>query len=218
MAQNNLLIMGDSYSTFEGYIPKGFNSYYTPADKTGSGLDRVEQTWWHQVVVGEGYHLVMNNSYSGSAFCNTGYTKKDVSATSFLGRLNRMALDGFFVKHTIDCAIIFGGTNDDWAEVPIEPIKRADWTVQDLYSYGSAVFCFFHRIRKVLPDAVVYGIVNSGLREEIRCLLLEACAIYNVKVIELLDVEKVDGHPTVIGMRQIAQQVQNGIQKWSDVQ
>ncbi len=218
MAQNNLLIIGDSYTTFEGCIPEGFNAYYTYADEKESGLNCVEQTWWHQLVVRGGYHLVMNNSYSGSTFCNTGYDKKDVSLTSFLGRLDQMMQNGFFVKNTIDCVIIFGGTNDDWAGVPIEPIKRADWTVQDLYSYGSAVFCFFHRLRNVLPCATVYGVVNSGLREEIRCLLLEAFKMYNVKVIELSDVEKVDGHPTFAGMCQIAQQVQNGIQKWSDVQ
>ncbi len=216
MPRKKLLIIGDSYSTFEGYIPKGYNAYYTVADEKGSGLNCVEQTWWYQLVTRNNYHLVMNNSYSGSTFCNTGYDKKDVTLTSFLGRLDQMIRDDFFVTNSVDCAIIFGGTNDDWAQVPVEPVMRVDWTPQSLYSYGSAVFCFFHRLRNALPDATVYGIVNSGLREDIRCLLLEACSIYHVNVIELADVEKVDGHPTVKGMLQISQQVETGIQKWSD--
>ncbi len=211
MEKKRVLIIGDSYSTFRGYIPENCSAFYSPEDERGTGLDRVEQTWWYPIVTEEGYRLVMNNSYSGSTFCNTGYEKKDVSQTSFLGRLDNLVQTGFFAENKIDCVMVFGGTNDDWAQVPIAPIIRENWTAESLYSYGSAVFCFFHRLREILPDAQIFGIVNSGLREEIRSLLLEACERNRVRAIQLTEVEKVEGHPTVKGMLAISRQVRRKI-------
>lgn len=44
-------VLGDSYSTFEGFIPKGYATWYSPtAPPETTDVNKVEQTWWWQVI------------------------------------------------------------------------------------------------------------------------------------------------------------------------
>lgn len=74
MTFGNVLIFGDSYSTFLNYIPEGYAHYY--GDSSKSDLDSVEQTWWYQLITETHSNLVLNDSWSGSTVCNTGYKLK----------------------------------------------------------------------------------------------------------------------------------------------
>ena len=58
----------------------------------------------------------------------------------------------------------------------------------------------------------IYFILNDDLRDEIDESVKTICAHYGVPVIELTDINKLSGHPSVKGMRQIADQV-NGFLK-----
>ena len=53
----------------------------------------------------------------------------------------------------------------------------------------------------------IYFILNDDLREEIDESVKTICARYGVPVIELTAIDKISGHPSVKGMRQIADQV-----------
>lgn len=53
MAQvkQTVAVLGDSYSTFEGFIPKGYATWYSPtALPETTDVNKVEQTWWWQVI------------------------------------------------------------------------------------------------------------------------------------------------------------------------
>lgn len=53
MAQvkQTVAVLGDSYSTFEGFIPKGYATWYSPtAPPETTDVNKVEQTWWWQVI------------------------------------------------------------------------------------------------------------------------------------------------------------------------
>ena len=53
MAQSKptLAVLGDSYSTYQGCIPKGYAVWYKqPANQKATDVTSVEQTWWWQVV------------------------------------------------------------------------------------------------------------------------------------------------------------------------
>lgn len=54
-------ILGDSISTFEGYLPDGYATYYPKGDVTS-----VDKTWWKKVIEATGMELATNASYSGS--------------------------------------------------------------------------------------------------------------------------------------------------------
>ena len=82
-SKKSVSILGDSYSTFEGYLQPDTNSiwYYTiPRHKTD--VVSVRQTWWHQFIKENDYRLCVNNSFSGATICNTGYRQADYSDRS----------------------------------------------------------------------------------------------------------------------------------------
>ena len=57
--KQTISILGDSYSTFQGYIPESYPTYYysAPADLTRSDVIDVKQTWWWKVIKEGGYKL-----------------------------------------------------------------------------------------------------------------------------------------------------------------
>lgn len=79
MQTKNIVIFGDSYSTFEGYIPSGYYPYYTPTQPHIPDVQCVENTWWHMLVKELGANIVRNDSWSGSTVCNTAYEGVDCS-------------------------------------------------------------------------------------------------------------------------------------------
>lgn len=53
----------------------------------------------------------------------------------------------------------------------------------------------------------IYCIINTELKQEIIDAYKIACKMYGIDVIELCDIDKRHGHPTVLGMKQIKKQV-----------
>ena len=59
-------ILGDSYSTYEGFMTPSTNElwYYAQNPEARTDVKNVRQTWWHQVIKENGWRLCINNSYS----------------------------------------------------------------------------------------------------------------------------------------------------------
>lgn len=53
---------------------------------------------------------MLNESYSGSTICNTGYSGGDASATSFIHRMIESIGQGNALKPKPNIIILFGGT------------------------------------------------------------------------------------------------------------
>lgn len=70
-------VLGDSYSTFEKYIPDTNKTYYTTTDWSKTGVVNVKQTWWWQVIKKAGFKLGANDSYSGATVSYSGYNDED---------------------------------------------------------------------------------------------------------------------------------------------
>lgn len=113
----NIFILGDSYSTFKGYIPDGYLSWYTEGKSGATDVVSVTQTWWWQLINSTDSHLVRNDSWSGTTICNTCRPTLDVS-TFFINRFEKLVKDDFFEQKEIDAVLIFGGTNDCWIDAP----------------------------------------------------------------------------------------------------
>ncbi len=207
----NVLIIGDSYSTFVGYIPEGYTPNYGPNIKEYDVLD-VEQTWWKQVLNNTKSNLVLNCSYSGSAFSHAGYEKKDYKDRSFITRLQELIDNGFFQKNKIDTLIVFGGTNDAWNGEEMGEIKQADWTEEELYQFHPACCKFFDMVTKQLPKMRVFSIINCNI-PRVDKGLPAICDLYGIDYVTLHDLDKIYGHPTALGMKQIAEQVLAFIEK-----
>ena len=57
------------------------------------------------------------------------------------------------------------------------------------------------------PNVEVYVILNDDLKDDIDNSVKEVCRHYGVDCIELKEIDKMSGHPTIKGMAQIADQV-----------
>lgn len=202
------IIFGDSYSTFAGYIPEGYAAYYTPSDEKCSGVTDVSETWWDTVMRESGAELVLNNSWSGSTVCYTAYGGRDCSRdSSFIYRLRRLTADGFFKENDIDTVFIFGGTNDSWSNAPLGEEKHSEWEERDLYSVLCAVPYYLKSVRETLPSAEIYCLINTEIKDEIASCLKSSCDRYGITPITFNKIDKVNGHPTKQGMRDIANTV-----------
>lgn len=197
-------ILGDSYSTFEGWLPKpNYIAWYKPVPKEGRPTDvtDVEQTWWKIFIENHGYTLEKNNSYSGATVCNTGYDGVDYSDRSFVTRLMDLG--------NPDIIFIFGGTNDSWADSPLGEYVWDDWTPSQLYAYRPATAYMLSELKRLHPDAEIIVIINDGLKPEITTSTEVICRHYGVPYVELKDIDKMSGHPSKKGMRQIVDQIED---------
>lgn len=213
----SIFILGDSYSTFEDYIPDGYAYYYAtdgpnyvkndPNLQLGDNdVSDVTQTWWYNLAKENG-KLLKNCSWSGTTICNTGYGGADCCDNSFIARIDKLIEKGYFAENKVDTLFLFGGTNDSWSNAPLGEAKYSDWTKADLYNVLPAFSYLIDRLVKNLPDTKIYCIINTELKNEISEFYKSVCNKENVDVIELYDIEKVRGHPTVKGMKSIKEQI-----------
>ena len=110
-----------------------------------------------------------------------------------------------------DIIFLFGGTNDAWARAPIGEYQYADWTKEDCMNFRPALACLLDTLQKRYPDAKIYSILNSELQEEINESMRVVCQHYGIRLIELHDIEKQNGHPSVSGMKSICDQLLEAI-------
>ena len=200
---NTVSILGDSYSTFTGFIPQGNACWYFHTPQGENDVVRVEDTWWHRFCAASGYELKLNESWSGSTICNTGYDGVPCPTWSFIARMKNVAGG----RKDPDLIIVFGGTNDSWADSPIGEMKYADWTDDDLKSYLPACCYMLDYLTKEAPKSTIVCVINSELKPEITQGQIDACAHYGVHSLLLHDIEKKWGHPSIAGMSAISDQL-----------
>ena len=176
-------ILGDSYSTFQGVNPEGYNPFY-PNDR--NDVTEVSQTWWDLYIKAKGYQLEKNDSWGGSTICGTGYGRMDASRNNFISRVDRLG--------DPDIIFIFGGTNDAWANAPLGEYQWSDWTKDDCKNFRPAMACLIDMLRDTF---------NESMRE--------VCKHCGVQLIELHDIDKQNGHPSIAGMKSICDQLLEAI-------
>ena len=202
--KNNIIILGDSYSTFEGFIPNGYLAYYSENKASETDVIKVTQTWWYQVIKEANLNLILNDSWSGSTIGYTGYNNTDCSnSSSFIYRLKQLITEGFFIENKIDKVFVFGGTNDSWSNAPLGEAKYKDWKNDDLYSVLPAICYFLNLLKDTLPQAEIYCIINTEIKSEITDCMKKACEKYDITPIVFDAIDKTHGHPTIKGMHDI---------------
>lgn len=207
---NRFVIFGDSYSTHRDFIPKEYPHYYCDEGRAPDQpvtKMRMRQTWWGQMMERTDATLVLNNSWSGSTIGYTGYEGDCSTSSSFIYRYRQLAEKGFFAENDIDTIIVFGGTNDSWSNAPLGVETYSDFREEELFNVLPAICYFMTVLKQDQPQARVVFIGNSEIKQEIITCMKNAAARLNVEFIELHDIDKLAGHPTVLGMTQICEQV-----------
>lgn len=200
-------ILGDSYSTFDDWVPQGYASYY-PNPRNVDDVLRVEDTWWHQLMQRHGMKLLVNDSYSGSTVCTHVREGRPVSS-SFVKRITH----AFSGQCQPDMIFVFGCTNDNWLERTVGQTKYSGRTEEDLKQVLPAYCEVLEQLSLRNPNATVVSVVNTGLRPELLAGILSANDHYGAVTVELSGIDKQNGHPSALGMRQIADQIQGVLQK-----
>ncbi len=139
-------IIGDSISTFEGYIPEGYAIFYTYEAKEVTGVKAPEETWWWQVIEHFGGILLVNNSWSGSLTCALPEFDP-ASCGCGDARMNALGRDGISPDHII----IFMGTNDRGFGRPVSSEDKDDLTVLE-----NAYDLMLRKIKTNHPHTVIW--------------------------------------------------------------
>ena len=107
-----LSILGDSISTFDGWIPEGCSVFYP----LHGNVTNVSQTWWKRLIDDTGMELCSNGSSSGStcvgdSMCidDPKYGCSGYRISLLAGQQGRMP----------DVIIIYMGTNDLLSDIPL---------------------------------------------------------------------------------------------------
>ncbi len=202
----NVLVLGDSFSTFKGSIPEGYSAFYSEENCFG-GVRTHEDTWWHQVIESSNSNLLLNSSYSGSTICHTGYDGNDYSAFSFVTRATQLIKNGFFQENRVDTVLIYGGLNDCWAQSPRGEIKYENITNTELYSFFPALSYLFQTIQNCSKNTRIIFIIEEQLDNAMKDGIKEIALHYSVETISPVGAELQGSHPTLKGMKTIAEQI-----------
>lgn len=194
-------ILGDSYSTFQNYIPEGYSCYY-PNEKVDDVL-QVEHTWWHRLIQRNGMKLLVNNSYSGATVCTN--TREGQPFSSAFTERVKLAFSG---DVELDYIFLFGCTNDSWLARTIGQPKFEGWTEADLRQVLPAYSFVLDYLTKHNPRSKIVAVLNTELHPDIHAGMLEAAEHYGATAVVLENIEKQCGHPSALGMDQIARQIE----------
>lgn len=203
-ASNTFSVMGDSYSTYDGYTNVGERSNYTtwyPAHN--QTFTDVSQTWWKLLESETELSLLDIDAYSGTCICYDGYG----AGTKDQGRRGMSFIQRVDMVGYAEYIFVLGATNDSSVNVGLGNYVYSNWTEFDKEFFRPACAYLLYDLKKTYPLSKVVFIKNTGLRQGIDESIDTICEHYSVPVIKLQDIEKEGGHPTRTGMIQIATQV-----------
>lgn len=204
-------VIGDSYSSFDGYMADSEAATWYPASNHGmddtNDVENVEQTWWYKFANNYGSRLIENDSWSGSAISYDGYGEgtDDGKATSLVTRRNKLT--------TPELILVFGGTNDAWVANDsgttatfLGDYVYSGWTETQLEKFRPALAYLLHNLKREHIGAKIVFMLNTGI-SSIEPSVDAICEHYGVSVLKLHDIAKAHSHPTEAGMTAIANQL-----------
>ncbi len=195
--RKRLSILGDSISTYDGYVPTGtgYASYY---HGNNCGVSSVDETWWKRLLDNTGMILCKNNSVSGS--CMSTAARQDRVSGCMAERTGGLS-DG---TNNPDIVIVYMGMNDFLNAVDIGDYDGngaipADMTVfrnayatallaiMNNYPNAKVYCCTTHHTEfnttTQTPQLKIHGSTQAQFNEQIRDLARIFCA-------EVIDFEK----------------------------
>ena len=203
-------IIGDSYSSFKGYMADPNAATWYPASDHNmndtNDVENVEQTWWYKFANTYNSRLLENNSWSGSTIAYDSYSEglDDGKETSFIQRMNLIT--------TPQLILIYGGTNDSWVAGDTKrddflgEYKYSDFSESDFIYFRPALAYLLDKLKHKHIGAKIIFMLNSSLNN-IKESVHEICAHYEIGVCEITDIALAHSHPTDEGMTSIAEQL-----------
>ena len=144
-------IIGDSISTYDGYIPSGYVTYYPDGN-----LNNVNKTWWMQLIKELDLELLVNASWSGSTVSGDSQGSAKVACSD--ARISDLT-DGLDNPNII---FIYIGTNDWYNNIEVGSFTNHDDIPSDgvITEISKAYALMLYKIRNSYPDAHIYCFTN----------------------------------------------------------
>ena len=157
--------LGDSITTFNGYIPSGYAHFYPR-----NNITSVEKTWWWQFTKTCGLDILVNASWSGSCVTTSRNGSSSSNSTSAaMGCSNKRIADLAKDGITPDIVICFIGANDFGDNVALGSWDGGELPAEGKIStFSEAYALMVSKVMKTYPNAEVFV-----------CTLLEATGSYN---------------------------------------
>lgn len=142
-------ILGDSISTFEGWIPEG-NSVFYPQNGV---VQDVSQTWWKIALEEAGLTLCANSSSSGSTcFGDSGVQDPMIGSSNF--RISQLAGEE---GEAPDIILVYMGTNDVVQSAPIgDNNGRRSVEEGPVRYFSDAYTLILDKLMREYPSAQIY--------------------------------------------------------------
>ncbi len=218
-------ILGDSISTFSGFIPDDHRARYPQDDLVSD----VNDTWWMKILNTLGASLGVNDSWAGSTVsnvldCNERDFGPDAAMASYT-RIRNLGANG-----TPDLIFFFGGTNDAGKMVEkgsLDHDYNPDPSAYKWDSFADAYREAISRLRELYPEAEIIsmtpsfseGYYDNDRLSEFADLIIEICRREDVRCVDLrksgitCDMLPDGLHPNAEGMNCIYQSVFNILEK-----
>ena len=196
-------IIGDSYSTFKGFVPKEYDCYY-PNPELVDDVIYVEDTWWGKLINQQGMRLLVNDSYSGATVC-TRVREPQPLSSSFVERVHYSFCNDD--KLQPDFIFVFGCTNDSWLGREVGQVQYESWTEDDVKCVLPAYCYVLDQLSVVYKKSKIVTVINTEMHPEITKGIMLSSEHYGAITVKLHDIDKQNGHPSALGMSQIADQI-----------
>lgn len=210
-------ILGDSISTYKGYIPNGFVHFPYYASSDDGGMITLEQTWWRITQQTLGCRLGINNSYSGTCVMNEyGYT---TSAEN----ISRLQHSTRFDNLPPDIMIIYMGNND----ALVQNLNTANFEksyrnmLNNLYTLYPNIQLFLGTLsyEKYFVGKDYYE-EHVLITAEVNRIIQSLASEYNLPIIDFATAYSDSSylfdtiHPNVLGMKALANVAIDAISKF----
>ena len=218
-------IMGDSISTYTGYIT--YNESYNDdnfGNKYNSSIMSVEDTWWMGLLMDNNWTLDANESLGGSCVTKTDESSRHMSSDVRIERLSR--------NGDPDKIFVYGGTNDILSRdnpVPMGDINNLTYGRVD--NFADAYYTMIKNMQKRYPNAQIICMVpfNSDwanvfpsidyAKNKVCEYIKSICNRENILCVDLRnaginsDTDLMDDsiHPNSSGMKKIKNFVEKGL-------
>ena len=147
LAGKKVSILGDSISTFDGYIPSGNVAWYGKTS-TDTTMDSADKTWWKQLIDNSGAELLVNNSYAGSRMASGG------NYSTAAGYLRCTSLhDG---TTNPDIIIVYLGANDFQEDVALGTYDGSTAVPTTYANFSTAYGYALDKMMQTYPSAQIY--------------------------------------------------------------
>lgn len=149
-AAGKLSILGDSISTFDGWIPEGYSCYFPMSGE----ITEVGQTWWQKVLRDTGMELCVNSSSSGSTCVGDSASIDNFQYGCSECRLgNLIGQNGCFP----DIIVVYMGTNDVLKSVPIGDNDGTRAVEEGMVeNFSDAYSMMLDKLTAYYPNAEIY--------------------------------------------------------------